>query len=85
MRWLDHRGRVPDALRGAIIALGNFDGFQIRQFTGRLVGSTAMLAMLGYLGVHCSGLAFYGWWYSSVVFPGMLVVLLCEGTHSKTS
>ncbi len=27
MRWLDHRGRVPDALRGAIIALGNFDGF----------------------------------------------------------
>ncbi len=27
MRWLDHRDPVPDALRGAIIALGNFDGF----------------------------------------------------------
>ncbi|MEM7780376.1 MAG: bifunctional riboflavin kinase/FAD synthetase [Pseudomonadota bacterium] len=27
MRWLDHRGRIPDALRGAVIALGNFDGF----------------------------------------------------------
>lgn len=27
MRWLDHRETVPDALRGAIIALGNFDGF----------------------------------------------------------
>ncbi len=26
---LDHRGRVPDALRGAIIALGNFDGFHL--------------------------------------------------------
>lgn len=27
MRWLDHRSPVPSALRGAIIALGNFDGF----------------------------------------------------------
>ncbi len=27
MRWLDHREPVPDALRGAIVALGNFDGF----------------------------------------------------------
>ncbi|MEO9461718.1 MAG: bifunctional riboflavin kinase/FAD synthetase [Marinomonas sp.] len=27
MRWLDHRSSVPEALRGAIIALGNFDGF----------------------------------------------------------
>ncbi|MEE4316310.1 MAG: bifunctional riboflavin kinase/FAD synthetase [Erythrobacter sp.] len=27
MRWLDHRGSVPSALRGAVIALGNFDGF----------------------------------------------------------
>jgi riboflavin kinase/FMN adenylyltransferase len=27
MRWLDHREHVTDALRGAVIALGNFDGF----------------------------------------------------------
>ena len=27
MRWLDHRDPVPAPLRGAIIALGNFDGF----------------------------------------------------------
>ena len=27
MRWLDHRDPVPDPLRGAVIALGNFDGF----------------------------------------------------------
>ena len=27
MRWLDHREAVADPLRGAIIALGNFDGF----------------------------------------------------------
>ncbi|WP_435419230.1 bifunctional riboflavin kinase/FAD synthetase [Parerythrobacter aurantius] len=27
MRWLDHRNSVPEPLRGAIIALGNFDGF----------------------------------------------------------
>ncbi|MGB7409459.1 MAG: bifunctional riboflavin kinase/FAD synthetase [Pontixanthobacter sp.] len=27
MRWLDHREAVPDPLRGAILALGNFDGF----------------------------------------------------------
>jgi riboflavin kinase/FMN adenylyltransferase len=27
MRWLDHRAAMPAALRGAIIALGNFDGF----------------------------------------------------------
>ena len=29
MRWLDHRSPVSRALRGAIIALGNFDGFHI--------------------------------------------------------
>ena len=27
MRWLDHRNAMPAALRGAMIALGNFDGF----------------------------------------------------------
>ncbi len=27
MRWLDHREKMPAALRGAVIALGNFDGF----------------------------------------------------------
>lgn len=27
MRWLDHRSPVTKALRGAVIALGNFDGF----------------------------------------------------------
>lgn len=27
MRWLDHRRPIPAALRGAVIALGNFDGF----------------------------------------------------------
>jgi len=27
MRWLDHRAPVPAPLRGAVIALGNFDGF----------------------------------------------------------
>ncbi|HEX5644439.1 MAG TPA: bifunctional riboflavin kinase/FMN adenylyltransferase, partial [Erythrobacter sp.] len=27
MRWLDHREPMPSALRGAVIALGNFDGF----------------------------------------------------------
>lgn len=27
MRWLDHRNPVPESLRGAVIALGNFDGF----------------------------------------------------------
>ncbi|EAQ28423.1 riboflavin biosynthesis protein [Erythrobacter sp. NAP1] len=27
MRWLDHREQVTQALRGAVIALGNFDGF----------------------------------------------------------
>ncbi|MEP3422648.1 MAG: bifunctional riboflavin kinase/FAD synthetase [Erythrobacter sp.] len=27
MRWLDHREPIADALRGAVIALGNFDGF----------------------------------------------------------
>ncbi|WP_086617700.1 bifunctional riboflavin kinase/FAD synthetase [Erythrobacter tepidarius] len=27
MRWLDHRKPIPPALRGAVIALGNFDGF----------------------------------------------------------
>lgn len=29
MRWLDHREPMPEALRGAIIALGNFDGFHL--------------------------------------------------------
>ena len=29
MRWLDHRETVPEPLRGAIIALGNFDGFHL--------------------------------------------------------
>ena len=27
MRWLDHRETMPEPLRGAVIALGNFDGF----------------------------------------------------------
>lgn len=27
MRWLDHRETPPNALHGAVIALGNFDGF----------------------------------------------------------
>jgi len=27
MRWLDHREPIAPALRGAVIALGNFDGF----------------------------------------------------------
>ncbi len=27
MRWLDHQKPLSDALRGAVIALGNFDGF----------------------------------------------------------
>jgi len=27
MRWLDHREPVPEALRGALLAIGNFDGF----------------------------------------------------------
>ena len=27
MRWLDHRSPIAEALRGAVIALGNFDGF----------------------------------------------------------
>lgn len=27
MRWLDHREPMPDSLRGAVVALGNFDGF----------------------------------------------------------
>ena len=29
MRWLDHRGPMPESLRGAIVALGNFDGFHL--------------------------------------------------------
>jgi riboflavin kinase / FMN adenylyltransferase len=29
MRWLDHREPIPQALRGAVIALGNFDGFHL--------------------------------------------------------
>ena len=29
MRWLDHREKMTEPLRGAIIALGNFDGFHL--------------------------------------------------------
>jgi riboflavin kinase/FMN adenylyltransferase len=29
MRWLDHRQQLPGSLRGAVIALGNFDGFHL--------------------------------------------------------
>lgn len=29
MRWLDHREPIVPALRGAVIALGNFDGFHL--------------------------------------------------------
>src|SRR3546814_5168038 len=29
MRWLDHRNPVAEPLRGAVIALGNFDGFHL--------------------------------------------------------
>ena len=29
MRWLDHRQHLPEPLRGAVIALGNFDGFHL--------------------------------------------------------
>jgi len=29
MRWLDHREPISAALRGAVIALGNFDGFHL--------------------------------------------------------
>ncbi len=29
MRWLDHREPIAEALRGAVIALGNFDGFHL--------------------------------------------------------
>lgn len=29
MRWLDHREVMPESLRGAIVALGNFDGFHL--------------------------------------------------------
>lgn len=29
MRWLDHREPIPESLRGAVIALGNFDGFHL--------------------------------------------------------
>ncbi|MBL8656368.1 MAG: bifunctional riboflavin kinase/FAD synthetase [Altererythrobacter sp.] len=29
MRWLDHREPIPRSLRGAVIALGNFDGFHL--------------------------------------------------------
>ena len=29
MRWLDHRAPLPAPLRGAVIALGNFDGFHL--------------------------------------------------------
>ena len=29
MRFLDHREPLPESLRGAIIALGNFDGFHV--------------------------------------------------------
>lgn len=29
MRFLDHREKLPESLRGAVIALGNFDGFHL--------------------------------------------------------
>lgn len=29
MRWLDHREPIPPSLRGAVVALGNFDGFHL--------------------------------------------------------
>ena len=29
MRFLDHREQLPESLRGAIVALGNFDGFHL--------------------------------------------------------
>lgn len=29
MRWLDHREAMPESLRGAIVALGNFDGYHL--------------------------------------------------------
>ncbi|WP_375291029.1 bifunctional riboflavin kinase/FAD synthetase [Qipengyuania sp.] len=29
MRWLDHREAMPASLRGAVVALGNFDGFHL--------------------------------------------------------
>lgn len=29
MRWLDHREPISESLRGAVIALGNFDGFHL--------------------------------------------------------
>lgn len=29
MRWIDHREALPEPLRGAVIALGNFDGFHL--------------------------------------------------------
>ena len=29
MRWLDHRRPLPDSLREAVVALGNFDGFHL--------------------------------------------------------
>ena len=29
MRFLDHRDELPESLRGAVIALGNFDGFHL--------------------------------------------------------
>lgn len=29
MRWVDHREPMPESLRGAVIALGNFDGFHM--------------------------------------------------------
>jgi riboflavin kinase/FMN adenylyltransferase len=29
VRWLDHRETLPTSLRGAVIALGNFDGFHL--------------------------------------------------------
>ena len=29
MRWLDHREAMPESLREAIVALGNFDGFHL--------------------------------------------------------
>ncbi|PZO71443.1 MAG: bifunctional riboflavin kinase/FMN adenylyltransferase, partial [Pelagerythrobacter marensis] len=52
MRWLDHREPLPEPLRGAIIALGNFDGFHLghQAVAGEAIaclaaGASAMLVL----------------------------------------
>ena len=41
MRFLDHRETLPESLRGAIVALGNFDGFHLgHQATGGFADAT---------------------------------------------